>query len=129
MCGKQRVGLEHHVDRPLIGRNAGHVLAVDEDAALGRRFEAGEHAQQRGLAAAGAAEQREEFALEDVERHIVDGDEVTELLGDVVDADERLGRRVFPGLAGIFDAHYASPKNSARQGSPGFSGVRMASLS
>ena len=29
---EQGVGLKHHVDRPLIGRNAGHVLAVDYDA-------------------------------------------------------------------------------------------------
>ena len=65
--------------------------AVDEDPALGRLFEAGEHAQQRGLAAARSAEQREEFALVDVERYIVDGGKWTELLGDCVDADEGLG--------------------------------------
>ena len=43
-----------------------------------RRLEAGQHAQQRGLAAARAAEQREELALEDVEADIVDGGEIAE---------------------------------------------------
>ncbi len=70
----------------------------------------------RGLAAAGATEEGKQFALVNVEAHIVDGYEVTEFLGDVFNPDERLGFRVFPGLAGILCAHYASPKNSARQG-------------
>ena len=43
---EQRVGLEHHVDRPLVRRDAGHVHAVDEDAARGGLLEAGQHAQQ-----------------------------------------------------------------------------------
>ena len=59
---KQRVGLEHHVHRALVRRNARHVDAVDEDLAAGRLFEAGQHAQQRGLAAARAAEQAEQLA-------------------------------------------------------------------
>ena len=42
--------------------------------ALGRHFEAGEHAQQRGLAAAGRPEQREELAGLDVEADIVHAD-------------------------------------------------------
>ena len=36
------------------------------------RLEAGQHAQERGLAAAGRAQQREELALVDVEADIVD---------------------------------------------------------
>ena len=57
-------------------------LAVEHDAARGRRLEARKHAQQRGLAAARGAEQREEFALVDVERQIVDRDDLAEALGD-----------------------------------------------
>ena len=79
---KQRVALEHHVDRPPVGRHAGKVRAVEQDAALVRRLEAGEQAQQRGLAAAGGTEQREELALVDVERQAVDRGEVAEALGD-----------------------------------------------
>ena len=62
------------------------------------RLEAGQHAQERGLAAAGRAQQGEELALVDVEADIVDGVDVAELLGDVLDLDERLGVRVLPGL-------------------------------
>ena len=53
------------------GGIAGHVLTVEEDAA-GRGFlEAGQHAQQRGLAAAGATQQAEDLALVDLQRDIV----------------------------------------------------------
>ena len=41
-------------------------------------LEARHHAQQRRLAAAGAAEQAEDLALEDLQRDIVDRDEITE---------------------------------------------------
>ena len=86
---EQRVGLEHHVGRPLVGRQPGHVLPVDLDAPEGRRLEAREHPEQRRLAAARAAEQAEQLALPDVEADVVDGDEVAELLGDLLDAHER----------------------------------------
>src|SRR5215207_2594781 len=46
------VGLKHHVDGTLIGRNERHVLAVNDNLALGRCFEAGNHAEQGGLTAA-----------------------------------------------------------------------------
>ena len=93
---KQRVGLEHHVDRAPVGRDAFHVLAVEHDAARRRLVEAGEHAQQRRLAAARGAEQREELALVDDQRQVVDGDEIAELLGDVLKRDIRLRRGIGP---------------------------------
>ena len=49
---QQRIVLEHHVDRPAIGRHPVHPLAVEEDISRGRLLEAGHHAQGRGLAAA-----------------------------------------------------------------------------
>ena len=85
---EQRIGLEHHVDGPAIGRRAGKVLAVEDDFARRRLLEARQHAQQRGLAAAGGAEQREEFAVVDIEREVVDGDEIAELLGDVLEGND-----------------------------------------
>ena len=60
--------------------------------ARGRRLETGQHAQQRRLAAAGAAQQAEDLARVDVQRDVVDGDEVAEFLGDVLDAN--VGRRI-----------------------------------
>src|SRR5699024_11925893 len=44
-------------------------------------LETGQHAQQGGLAAAGGAEQGEEFVLRDVQAHVRDGGEVVEELG------------------------------------------------
>ncbi len=52
----------------------------------GRQLEAGEHAQQRGLAAARGSEQREELAAPDVEGDIVDRLHRPEMLGDVAGA-------------------------------------------
>ncbi|MNN60296.1 hypothetical protein D3C81_1754670 [compost metagenome] len=90
---EQRVGLEHHVDRPLVGRQVGDVLAVQVDAPRGGPLEAGEQAQQGRLAAAGAAEQGEDLALVDAQRDVVHRDHFVELLGYPVDLDED-----FPGL-------------------------------
>ena len=47
-------------------------LAVDADRAGGRGLEAGDHAQRRGLAAAGGAEEGDELALLDVEVEVAD---------------------------------------------------------
>ena len=89
---KDRVRLEHHVRRPLVGRDQRRRLIVDEDLALGRKFEPRDHAQQRGLAAARRAQQREELAAFDVERHAVDGlDAAGELFGHILDADDVIG--------------------------------------
>ena len=51
-------------------RQAGDVVAVDQDRARGRLLEAGDHPQRRRLAAAARAEQGEELALGDVEIHL-----------------------------------------------------------
>ena len=59
-------------------------------------LEARQHAQQRSLAATGRAEQREELALVNVEREIVDGDEVTKPLGHIFKTDDRLLGWILP---------------------------------
>ena len=60
--GEQRVVLEDHVDRPLVGRLAGHVPVAQQDPPAGRQLEAADHAEGRRLAAARRPEQREELA-------------------------------------------------------------------
>ena len=67
------VALEHHVGRPLIGGNAGHGLAIDEDlarcwAARTRRACAGAWS-----CRSPSAQQRKELAAPDVERNVVNG--------------------------------------------------------
>ena len=63
---EQRVILEDHAAFP--ARLADR-LAVEQQFALGRLLEAGDHREQRGLAAAGVAEHRAEFVVIDREIH------------------------------------------------------------
>ena len=87
---EEGVGLEHHVDRSQVRRNAGHVLAVDLDAAGIGRLQPGQQAEQRGLAAARAAQQGEQLAAGDLEIDIVDGDDGAEALGRPFNPDDGL---------------------------------------
>jgi hypothetical protein len=63
--------------------------AIDHDAPDTRPFEPGEHAQQRGLAAAGRPEQREELVRPDLERHVVDRGHAAKALAHALDAHDR----------------------------------------
>ncbi|MCY1294783.1 hypothetical protein D9M70_440960 [compost metagenome] len=49
---EERVALEDHRGRPVFRPNVVHALALDQHLAGGERFEAGDHAQRRRLAAA-----------------------------------------------------------------------------
>ncbi len=63
--------------------------AVEQYAPVIGRLEAGQHAQQRGLAAARGSEQSEEFVLADVERNAVDGGHPAEILRHMIDGQQR----------------------------------------
>jgi len=89
---KQGVGLEHHVDRPLVGRHIGDVHTVEVDTTFGWTLETGEHAQQGGFARTRTAEQGEDLAFLDFQGHIVHGNRLVELLRDPVDFDQHLLR-------------------------------------
>ncbi len=86
----------------LTGRSYGGIAVMSTPSMKilpdGRPLEAREHAQQRRLAAARRAEQAEDLLLVDVERDVVHGDEVAELLGDLLDPHVGLRVRVRPGL-------------------------------
>ena len=81
------VVLEHEADVALLRRQAGGVDALDLDRAAVGVLEPGDDPQQRRLAAAARAEQRGELTGRDVDRHVVEGDEVAEALVDVADLD------------------------------------------
>ena len=84
----QRVVLEHHRDVALLRLAHRHVLVADRDRALGRVLETRDRAQQRGLAAAGRADEHHELAVADLEADPVDRrDAVREPLGHVSQAD------------------------------------------
>jgi hypothetical protein len=99
---EERVALEDGVGRALERRQAGHVVAVEQDAPLGRLLEAGDHAQSGRLAASRRAQHREELTARDVELHLAYGREVAEALRDTLEPDAR-------GLGALLDlmAHAA----------------------
>ena len=70
---EERVVLEDHVHVALRRRHVRDVLALEQDPALCRVLEAGDHPQRRRLAAAARAEQREELAGGDLERDGIRG--------------------------------------------------------
>jgi hypothetical protein len=84
---KQRVVLKHHADFPLVGRDVVHPLAADQDLAAVRAQESRGQIEQRGLAAAGGAEQGHELALPDRHRHTVKRGGFAESLGHGVEPD------------------------------------------
>ena len=70
----QEVGLlEHHAD---LGVWAGHRLAVEQHLAGGEAMQPRHRPEQRGLAAARRADDRDDLAIHDVERATVDGEQV-----------------------------------------------------
>ncbi len=76
--------------RKLVRRLAGDVGAVVEDAALGRREEARDDREQRGLAGAVRSDQRGDAAGVRGKRCAVDGEQAAEAFRDVLDAKQRL---------------------------------------
>ena len=80
---EQGVILEDETDVALLDRRLVDAVAADEDVAGGGHFQAGDHAQDGGLAAAAGTEQGHQLALLDGEGDVADGGDVAELLGDV----------------------------------------------
>ena len=100
--GEERVGLEHHVDGPLMGRHGGDVLAVEQDLPFAGLFEAGQDAQQGRLAGARTAQQGEDLPLADGQVDVVHGQHAVEALADAADLDQGItgspARRAGSGL-------------------------------
>src|SRR5215208_7792118 len=81
------VVLEHETDAALAGGRCGQIGAIEDDGARVGLLEAGDDAQQRRLAAARRAEERRQRAARYLERHILERDEVAEVLRDVLNDD------------------------------------------
>ena len=75
---EQRVGLEDGVDRALPSREPQRHSAADTQLAAVGQIQARDDAQQRGLAAAGGTEQREELTAPHVEGHAREGFDLAE---------------------------------------------------
>ena len=84
----ERVVLEDHRDVAVPRREPRHLALADPDLALGHLLEAGDHAQQRRLAAAGRADEDHELAARDREADVVDRAHVTRVdLSDPLEPD------------------------------------------
>ena len=75
---KQRVALEHHAEPAVARLEIVDHAPVDADFARGRILEAGDHAQRRGLAAAGRPDEHDELAVLDGEAQILHRDDGAE---------------------------------------------------
>ncbi len=96
----QGVALEDHGDVAVSRREVGHVAAADPDLARRHLLEAGDGAEERRLTAARRADERDELAVPDVERDVVDGHDVArEHLRDASKLD--LGHEL-PGMDTTF---------------------------
>jgi len=87
--GEQRVVLEHHVDRPLVGRHADDRDTADVDGAFRGLLEAGDQAKRGRLAAARGAEKAEKGAFFDAQAHPVDRHHFAESLRGLDELDIR----------------------------------------
>jgi hypothetical protein len=85
----ERVVLEHHGDVAVHRRQVVDELLADQDVARRDRLEPGHHAQGRGLAAAGRADQHHELLVADFQVHVVDGVNLVEFLVELPNVNRR----------------------------------------
>jgi hypothetical protein len=83
----EAIALEHHGDIALARAQIVDPPAADQDIAVRRILQAGDHAQQRALAAPGGAEEHREAAAVDGEIESGDDLDVVELLRGVAKDD------------------------------------------
>ena len=98
-----------------LGRMRGDVAAVEHDAAGVGLVEARDHVEQRGLAGAVGADDRDDAALGDVDRHVLDCGDAAEALGDTRDRKLDGSRRDLVGTPG---AKFIGRPSHARGGGP-----------
>ena len=85
---KQRVFLEYRVDLALVRRQTGNILAVKQHLTVIGVEKARNDAQECGFAAAGRAEQRDEFVFMNVQRNAVEHALTVKILDDILDFNE-----------------------------------------
>ena len=94
---KQRIGLEHHVHSPLVGRNLRNIFACQFNRARRRVFKTCEHAHHCGFPTARRAQQGKEFLRINIKGQIVDGCKIAKAFGHVAKPDKGFLIRVIPG--------------------------------
>ena len=94
----ERIVLEHHGDVALFRRQVVDDALADADLAAGDVFQAGDHPQQGRFAAAGGADQHDEFAVADGDVDAMDDGCRAEGLAHVADCDR--SHSLLPGRRG-----------------------------
>ncbi len=112
---EQRVVLEHDADAALARREVIDGLPVEQHAAFRLADEAGDDAQERGLAAAGRSEQRDHFAARYIQINVLDSNEIAEPLRDVFEL------KPVPAIR----RHLSSPCDPGAQGLRGCCGASI----
>ena len=69
----QRIALKHRVHRALVGRQGGDIGPFQQNRPARGHFKPRNQPQQRGLAAAGWAQQSKELSRSDVHRNVIQG--------------------------------------------------------
>ena len=83
--------LEDEADVPLADRARGRILTFEEDFAGVGGLQAGDDAEEGGLAGAGRAQEGDEFAGRGFDGNVVQGLEGAETFGDILDPDAHGG--------------------------------------
>ena len=86
---KKRVRLEHHAEAAVARLEVVDHASVDADLARARVDEAGDHAQRRGLAAAGRPDQHHELAVLDGQAEVAHRDHAAERFAQADELDAR----------------------------------------
>ena len=86
--GEERVALEYGIDLPLVRRHVVNALAVKDDGALVLLQKSAQDAQQRGLSAAGRAQQGHKFIFKNVQVHALEDDLPVKVLDDIPEFNE-----------------------------------------
>ena len=108
--GEEGEALKHHRGVALRRREIGDVLSRDVDLSVGDLFEAADHPQRGGLAAAARAEHGDELAVLDLRVEVDDGAYVAiEGLVDVDQNDVEIGHGSASSVAGIGHPPRESP--------------------
>ena len=92
----ERIALEHHRDIAILRRDVVDDALADPERAVADLLEAGDHPEAGRLAATGRSDEHHEFAICDFEVEIVDREDVTIFLGDMVERNGRHERTSTP---------------------------------
>ena len=91
--GEQGIGLKHDAVVAPPGRQRRYLVSVLVDEAAGLALEAGDNPEQRRLSAPRRPQEHDELATFDLEGNGLEGGEVSETLGDAVQAQKRPRRQ------------------------------------